>query len=524
MILMENILEENSDINVEVNNSENHIILNALSKIDNIQSYKNQEYDELMIEIDKKKRSRLEKAEEKIISKIYEKFEVSKEIDLNSPIDLVYTYVNYNDLEYLSKKENEIKKRNYLKTMKLNMDAMEIMDRHLREVKEDYNDFFVNLEVTRKKFAFIRGIIIIKPTPIKLNEVYHNDDNIFIINSNEFRGNIFFRPNNLIFFLGKLKFLSDVFLFGTQDCIFCGNINKKNLLKNGVVKMCLEKRTLIEKNIPNNGLRYLEEYNSNKLFEEKFNIFPKLVCMNQINVIRKDALQMMCKLFDYADNVDYLLLQYLTGYFFNLYEIDLELKGKRSGFYAYNERKPLERFELLKNGDVTNFCINYLNRKYLHYYVYATFINMGLLANKKVKNVYFSGFGLKSVYILPSVERVLREYGVKGKIWNGQKGKIGEDLLVSVGKVEEDVDMILLEINESSIGKVIGEIMYFGNIGKLEDECSRVKDVIFPKKFIRKMELKMGVPYTEIFPYCEFDEETTGVKSGKIKFNPKLKK
>ena len=63
--------------------------------------------------------------------------------------------------------------------MKLNIDTIDIIDKYLKEERGNFGDFFINLEMTRKNLLFVRNIFIITPTPFVLNEVYHNDENIY---------------------------------------------------------------------------------------------------------------------------------------------------------------------------------------------------------------------------------------------------------------------------------------------------------------------------------------------------------
>lgn len=523
---MDNIMEENSEGNICNDEMEDEIIFNTLGKM-NLLDIEKEKCDEDLIKISNSKRKRIEKAEDKIINKIYDKFRIENNFKKGDPIDLVYTFIDYDDREYRKSREKEIKKREYLKQMRLSIDTIDIVEEFLLEEKKSNNNFFINLELTRRNLSFIRNIIIITPTPFILNEVYHNDDNIFIINSDDLGcSNVFFRPNNIVYHLHKLKFLSNAFLFSTQDYFIGKSINWDDLFSDKLPKICWEKRTLLERNLKNNGIRYLEEYNANLEYEKKFHIFPKLVCLSQVNIIRKDVLQMMNRFYDYNMNIDYVLLNYLIGYFFNLYNLSLDIKTISSGIYEYNIKNSIQRLNLVKNRDVSYFCLNHIDNNYIPYYVYAAFINMGILSNSPIKNIYFHNFGKKSKYFLPTLEREIRRFGINILKWNKKEGRINEDLLISNGECK-DVNMIKIEINELVLDKFILDILYFARLNNESNvEKRRMRDIniVFPKYFLRKMEMKTMVPYTRLFKYAEFDEETTGVKSCNIKFNSKLKK
>jgi ABC-type lipoprotein export system ATPase subunit len=78
-IICEEVIEEN----------EEHIIKNALGKLN-----KDQSNDLLINELSEcyKSKKKLERLEDRLIKKIYEKFSILEKIDIKDPIDFVYTY------------------------------------------------------------------------------------------------------------------------------------------------------------------------------------------------------------------------------------------------------------------------------------------------------------------------------------------------------------------------------------------------------------------------------------------------
>ena len=47
----------------------------------------------------------------------------------------------------------------------------------------------------------------------------------------------------------------------------------------------------------------MEEFNTNNIFEERFHIFPKLVGINQLTIMRKDAISITNKLFKDSNSI-----------------------------------------------------------------------------------------------------------------------------------------------------------------------------------------------------------------------------
>lgn len=486
---------------------EEEIFENVLKKITNKQNNTDSNLIELIEEL-KLKKTKIEIVEDKIIEKIYKKFEISQNVNLSEPIDLVYTFINNNDFD---KNKSSI----FLKKHKLDCNSYKIIENYLNEEKNFFYDFFVNLEITRKNLPFLRNIFIITPTPFILSEIYNNDSQIIIVSVNDLVdvnniNRVLFRPNNIIYFLKNLRILSNVFLYGSDDCIISKNIFN-NRTNDKLLKIYLEKKNLNEDNV--NNIRYLEEYNANKLFESKFNIFFNYASLNQINLVRKDSIKMMSRIFgNHNCFVDYLLLQYLTGLYFNIYELDKNII--HSGYYHYNKNNPYERFLKIRDSQVNYFCFNNISRNIIPYYLHSVFVNIKAMKKKTVKEVYI--IGRENLYIIPEIERALLKNKITLKYiekLGKYRGKLENDIFISSKK--KNLNTILI------VGKnnLVNDVLYFCNL-PIEEEFKKSKnvEVYYPVKFIRTLEMKTGVPYTKILPYAEFDEETTGVRNCKLQF------
>jgi hypothetical protein len=278
--------------------NEDKIIKNALEKLN-----KDQLNDLLINELSEcyKSKKKLERLEDRLIKKIYEKFSISEKIDEKEPIDFVYTY-----------KETPGNK-NYL-------------------------TFLINIEITRNYLPFLRNIIIITPTPNRILEFYANDNQIFILhvdNIEKYKTMISdFHHEYLIYFLKDLNYVSNLFFYARSDCIIAQPIKKVDLFE---LKINMMRKTLHEDKNPT-------EYNANRAFEKKFGVYNQLVATNQVNLIRKDVIIMMSSLFGVIQYpMDYLTLQYMIGYYFKIYGLELK-EHSASGFYQYILNYPYERF------------------------------------------------------------------------------------------------------------------------------------------------------------------------------------
>lgn len=542
--------QEKSNTNtISILENDDDIINNVISKITDTTTFQKIDNDTNDIDTlftETKKKSKFEIAEEKIINKIYEKFKIIKNVSQNEQIDLVYTYINYNDKDYKNLRMEELKNKKILGKYNFDERTNKIYESYLKNEKESFNDFFLNIEITRTNFPCIRKIFIITPTPFSINEIYSNDNQIIVIPLDEICNNefdkIYFRSNNIVKYIANVKFISRIFLFGCSDSLIINALKKEYFLKNNIPVSQLQRKTLLEKNIDDStNLKYLEEFNTNNIFEERFHIFPKLVGINQLTIMRKDAISITNKLFKDSNSIiDFQLLQYLTGYFFNLYELRIN-KNNSSGFYQYTQKMPLERFNIIKNKSCDFFCMNHMNEKYLFYYAYAYFINIGLIENN-AKNVIFI---TNNRYIIPTYEKKLLSNCKKLSVSFSQNIKeesFADNIYIVISeKIGEDskfqnASNLIIEVCEKYFDLVIPDILFFANcyvtsesifkncnINKFKDEDKIIR-INYPKKIIQNLESKSHVPYTRILNLVHYDEETLGVKMGKIFFKKNLSK
>jgi len=457
--------------------NEDKIIKNALEKLN-----KDQVNDLLINELSEcyKSKKKLERLEDRLIKKIYEKFSISEKIDEKEPIDFVYTY-----------KETPGNK-NYL-------------------------TFLINIEITRNYLPFLRNIIIITPTPNRILEFYSNDNQIFILhvdNIEKYKTMISdFHHEYLIYFLKDLNYVSNLFFYARADCIIAQPIKKVDLFE---LKINMMRKTLHEDKNPT-------EYNANRAFEKKFGVYNQLVATNQVNLIRKDVIIMMSSLFGVIQYpMDYLTLQYMIGYYFKIYGLELK-EHSSSGFYQYTLNYPYERF----NSRVRYFCFQYVNQKIIPYYVKWGLIHLGIIRDTPISIIYLVGQKLK--YYLPLLEKLIG--GMVKLIYidkiDKNMGKIGENIFLidssekTLGKIE--VDTILLKISGINIEKLVPDILYFGNIylpyhkqydaDKYKDKSTLIQ-VIYPRIIIKNRGYLI-----QLLGYGDSSDEIFGVvKRGFIEF------
>ena len=478
---MEKLENENDDqIDIFDNDkNDDQIIIEALDKLNS-----DNQNDLLLNELSEcyKTKKKLERIEEKLIKKIYEKFAIKENIDIKEPIDLVYTYIDSNS-----------------------------------------NNFFINLEITRNNLPFLRNIIIITPTPNIINELYANDNNIFILhidNIEKYRKSTnLFRANNLLYFLKDLNYLSSIFIYGDSNCIIGKRMKKEDFFDNNLPLIYMSKKTLQEEKINNINIQYSEEYYANKEFEKKFGVFNQLVSINQFNIIRKDAIMMTSRLSGkYTTSIDYLVLQYLIGYYFKLYNIQI-INNKQ-----LNMQIPYECFNIINNYSY----FNNINNKITPYYVKWGLINLGIINNTHINTIYI--YGQKIKYIIPFLEKEL--IGIKlvylSKL-EKNRGKIGDNIFISDIDEKIEVDTILIKINRTYLTQIIPDILFFCNIyipHKKEYEYSlkykeknNIINIIYPKNVIKNRFFLI-----KLLGYGNTDNEVFGtIKEGYIHFLSKIK-
>lgn len=501
--------------------NEDEILNNVFEKINYLQydfitNIVNEIINNSIFNIKVLKDNKIERAEKKLLNKIYEKFNITKNLSI-AEIDLVYTYIHYNK-NYSNSKENFNLK---------NLDP-KILSSFKEEKKENFYDFLLNIEITKKNLPFIRNVYIITPTADYLEDV----EKFIVIPIEEICGKddynkIYFRPCNVVKYLNEVRGLSNIFLFGNQDCICIKNIKKDNFIKDGIPITYLQKKQLQR----DGNIKNIEEYNTNKLFQNKFDIFFKLVNINQLTIVRKDCIDFTLKLFNENINIDFLLLQYLTGYFFYLYDIKTTNNDNFSGFYSNTQKNLYERMFLIKNKKTDFFCINYLNKSYVQFYLHACLINMDIIENKIVRNIFFviDKENKNMKYRIPSIERTIKDVVSGSKIefflMDDEKiveynGKLGDALYLAFDfpyKKLQHLKHIVLEINEKTS---ISDILYYMNI---ECKISSGDRIVahYPEKVIKNLEEKYNIPLTKMLKIVNLD---SGVKLGSIAFNKEIEK
>jgi hypothetical protein len=219
--------------------------------------------------------------------------------------------------------------------------------------------------------------------------------------------------------------------------------------------------------------------------------------------------------------MDYLTLQYMIGYYFKIYDIELK-DHNASGFYQYTLQLPYERF----NSQSRYFCLLYINQKIIPYYSKWGLIQLGILRNTPISVIYL--FGQKIKYYLPALERMIG--GIVKLVMidrvDKQRGKIGENIFLVDYSEKIEVDTIMLKISGEWIERLVPDILYFGNIylqHKKEYDCDKYKDksqllqVVFPKIIIKNRGYLI-----QLLGYGDSSDEVFGaVKRGFIEFTNK---
>jgi len=475
-------LEENDDEieNIGVEENEDNIIKNVLNKLNT-----NEQNDLLINELSEcyKSKKKLERIEDKLIKKIYEKFSIKELIDIKEPIDFVFTY----------------------------------------EESLNNSSFFLNLEIIRHNLPFLRNIIIITPTPNYIHEIYANDNQIFILNVDNIekykKSTALFKSNYLIYFLKDLNYLSNIFFYADSNCIISQPMKIEDFFQNNIPVINMTRKTVHEDRNP-------DEYYANREFEKKFGVFNQLVGINQVNIIRKDVIMMMSRLYGIVEYpMDYLTLQYMIGYYFKIYEIELK-NHNASGFYQYTIQLPYERFNTLSKY----FCFQYVNQKIIPYYVKSGLIHLGIMRNSPISTIYVVGQNMK--YCISQLERLIG--GVVKLVFiekeNKQRGKIGENIFIVDKDEIIDVDTIVVKISGEYLNKIIPDILYFGNIyiphKKEYEYIAKYKEknntihIIYPRIII-----KNRLFLIKLLGYGDTNDEIFGeVKKGYIQFINKIKK
>jgi len=280
------IKNENNDIDDDDEIMKNIIDRINLIKYDFINEILSEMIDNSIFNV-KEVVNKMERAEVKLLNKIYDKFGIQKNSTIGD-IDIVYTYINYNDRNYM----------NSIKNYENNSIDPKLLASYKTE-KEYFQEFLLNIELTKKNMPFIRNVYIITPTSDFLDDI---EKYIVIpieeISEKDKYNKTYFKPNNIVKYLTEINSLSNYFLFGNQDMICVKNIKKESLFKENIPIIHMQKKSVI-----NDNKNKLEEYNTMNLFKRKFDISLKLSNSNQLTIIRKDVISFTNKLFQSDANI-----------------------------------------------------------------------------------------------------------------------------------------------------------------------------------------------------------------------------
>ena len=293
-----------------------------------------------------------------------------KKIDQNTPIDFVFSYVNFEDKEY----QNNL--YHYVPSDLLKINSM-FIDRY-----KDYGEIYAAIYSIKKFLKFIRYIFVVTPTPNKIRTFYKDDNQIKIIEDKDIIKEGYIKTPNfkstaIESFLHRIPELAPLFFYGCDDMFIGRNIERDFFFKNGKPLVQLETKSKMVDNIKYyKSPAFIDVYNANKYFREKFGNFPKKWHNHQICLIRKDVCEITWKLykkelklngqdrfrFPPENGVHFILLQHLVGFELKLYD-----KFKRenlicTGYYDYNKEDGGERFRKIVEMRPHFFCVNALSK------------------------------------------------------------------------------------------------------------------------------------------------------------------
>ena len=452
------------------------------------------------------KSSKFERAELKLLNKIYSKFNLKKNIDTDE-IDIVYTYINYNDREFMMNKSS----------LEINNIDRNLLNNYKSERRDMFNEFILNIEVTKKNLPFIRNVYILTPTPDAFEEIknYIIVPIEFICGKDKFVKD-YFRPNNVVKYLVELKSLSKVFLYGTSEMIVVKEMRKDDFFVNGVPVVYMGKRNFEKEDYVNN----MEEYNTSILFESKFDILFKACNINQLTLVRKDVVSFARSVFKDDLNIDFLLLQYFLGYFFYLYDLKTSNRNNYGGFYSNVSKYAIERFNMIKTKKVNFFHVNHLTNKLVPYYLHSCLVNLNIIDKRTVKYIYFLFNDKKYRYLVSSLERMVRNNVEESVIFrivdkNVEGHKLGECLYLSYDydvKKYGELDGIVLEVSERVS---LGDILFFMNCSYSRLIVGERLNVYYPENIVKNLEEKYMIPFMRML---RMDRRENNVKIGKIEF------
>jgi len=329
---------------------------------------------------------------------------------MESDIDFVFTYVDFDDINYvntISKFANQenpaiLKSKNYF------------LNRY-----KDFKEIYFAIQFVKKFMKFIRNIYIVTPTPKQISAFYQKS-NIIIINDIDLLPDKHivkpnFKSTVIESYLHKIPGLANLFFYACDD-MFIGNyVDKEFFFDKGVPIVFLERKKYMTEN-PNayTSAAFYDVFNANMIYKEKFNKFPKIWHNHQITLVRKDCCQITWRIFKkqlrkngltrfrkpIENGIHFILLQHLVGLYFDLYKHANATKkhfAKTTGFYDYNQNAPWERFSLISNNNSLFFCINALQKEYYHYFI-------------KLLDTFFNPNKIEPIFIIDDLNLIKNSY------------------------------------------------------------------------------------------------------------------
>jgi hypothetical protein len=458
----------------------------------------------------------------KNIDEIYKKFNI-KPLK-NEKIDLVYFYIDYNDIHYSKKIKDEIETKAILHKIEMNKTIQRMIRAEIKKERNSNYDFFINLEKTRSSIKGLGNIYIITPTPFILNGIFDSKVKIIPLNniiSNEFYESYVYQ-SDILRFINKIDGLSDLFFFGNSSQFICNPLKKSGVFNKDIPIAHLTAKDLEESK--KKSIKNFKEYNAVQQFYEKFGILMNYSCVDKISLIRKDVINMTNTIFENKIDIDYKLLQYLVGGAFKLYEIDKTENSRINGFLSDCPKNPYEKLNMIKFGLVDYFTLNGINESYILYYAY------NMISKNEISYVYIMGDTLRY-----SAFDFIKKLGdnVKNKtikyVDKVENDVFDESIYIIVGGREKYniVNSVVIEIDEKVLEKSIPDILYFMNVNmtqskKFQNGGYNIAEkylngyikIHYPHSVIRKLEKETKIPYFKILN-MKAEEE---VKNNSVKY------
>ena len=458
----------------------------------------------------------------KNIDEIYKKFNIQPL--KNEKIDLVYFYIDNNDIHYSKKIRDEIETKDVLHKIEMNKTIQRMIRAEIKRERGSNYDFFINLEKTRQSVKGIGNIYIITPTPFILNAILDSKIKIIPLHnlvSNEFYESYVY-PNDILRFVNKIEGLSELFFFGNSSQFICNPLKKSSVFNKDIPIAHLTAKDLEE--TKKKSIKNFKEYNAIQQFYEKFGILMNYSGVDKISLIRKDVVNMTNVIFENKIDVDYKLLQYLVGGAFKLYEIEKTENTRINGFLSDCPKNPYEKLSMIKFGAVDYFTLNGIHESYIPYYAY------NMISKNEIHYVYIMGDTLRYT-----------AFGFIKKLGDNVKNKtikyvdkvetdvFDESIYIVIGGREKYniINCVVIEIDEKVLEKSIPDILYFMNVNmsqfkKFQNGGYNISEkylngyikIHYPHSVIKKLEKETKIPYFKILNMKPEDE----VKNNSVKY------